>query len=77
MERTKIDRWSAGRLPAAISCCVVQATLRVHAAPGFAAQNEPEDVIVTGPLGYHLNNYDGTLHPVPSRFFHARAALKF
>ena len=24
-----------------------------------------------------LNNYDGTLYPVPGRFIHARAAIKF
>ena len=24
-----------------------------------------------------LNNYDGTLYPVPGRFIHARAAVKF
>ncbi len=28
-------------------------------------------------LSCDLNNYDGTLYPVPGRFFHARAALKF
>jgi iron complex outermembrane receptor protein len=24
-----------------------------------------------------LNNYDGTLYPVPGRYIHARAAIKF
>jgi iron complex outermembrane receptor protein len=28
-------------------------------------------------LSCDLNNYDGTLYPVPGRYFHARAALKF
>jgi iron complex outermembrane recepter protein len=28
-------------------------------------------------LSCSLNNYDGTLYPVPGRFFHARAALNF
>jgi iron complex outermembrane receptor protein len=28
-------------------------------------------------LSCDLNNYDGTLYPVPGRFFHARAAFKF
>ena len=28
-------------------------------------------------LSCDLNNFDGTLYPVPGRFFHARAALKF
>lgn len=28
-------------------------------------------------LSCDINNYDGTLYPVPGRFFHARAALKF
>lgn len=28
-------------------------------------------------LSCDLNNFDGTIYPVPGRFFHARAALKF
>jgi iron complex outermembrane receptor protein len=28
-------------------------------------------------LSCDLNNYDGTLYPVPGRFIHARAAIKF
>jgi len=24
-----------------------------------------------------LNNYDGTIYPVPGRYIHARAAIKF
>jgi iron complex outermembrane recepter protein len=28
-------------------------------------------------LSCDLNNFDGTLYPVPGRFIHARAALKF
>lgn len=48
MESPKIDRWSERRLPAAVSACVVQATLMVCGPPATAAQSEPEEVVVTG-----------------------------
>lgn len=48
MERTKIDRWSARRLPAAIGCCVVQATLMACGSLAAAAESEPEEIVVTG-----------------------------
>jgi iron complex outermembrane receptor protein len=47
MERTKIDRWSGCRLPA-IGLCVVQTTLMFCGLPAAAAENAPEEVIVTG-----------------------------
>ena len=28
-------------------------------------------------LSCDLNNYDGTIYPVPGRFIHARVAIKF
>lgn len=48
MERNKIDRWGVRYLPVATSLCVVQATLMAGAPSASAAQNEPEEVVVTG-----------------------------
>ncbi|MDY6946969.1 MAG: TonB-dependent receptor [Pseudomonadota bacterium] len=48
MERPKIDRWSARRLPVLASTCVVQATLLLCGSHAAAADNQPEEVVVTG-----------------------------
>ena len=47
MERTQIDRWS-GRYPlAGFALCVAQATSLAGHQVATAAQNEPEEVVVT------------------------------
>lgn len=48
MERRKIDRWSARRLPALTSACLLPATFIACGPPASAAQGEPEEVVVTG-----------------------------
>lgn len=48
MERIRIDRWSGRGRTAWVGLCVVQATCMTGASPASAAQNEPEEVVVTG-----------------------------
>jgi iron complex outermembrane receptor protein len=47
MERAKIDSWSARRSPA-VGACVLQATLMACCLSAAAAENQPEEVVVTG-----------------------------
>lgn len=48
MERIQIDRCNGRRGTALMALCVVQATGIAWVPPTSAAQNEPEEVVVTG-----------------------------